>query len=48
VAGVGGAALFMFLLVAMLNTAGAGPGPRMLLTGLIIIAVIAVAGEAKA
>ncbi len=44
VAGVGGAALFMFLLVAMLNTAGAGPGPRMLLTGLIIIAVIAVAG----
>ena len=44
VAGVGGAALFMFLLVAMLNTAGAGPGPRMLLTGLIIMAVIAVAG----
>ena len=48
VAGVGGAALFMFLLVAMLNTAGAGPGPRMLLTGLIIIAVIAAAGEARA
>jgi len=44
VAGVGGAALFMFLLIAMLNTAGAGPGPRMLLTGLIIIAVVAVAG----
>ncbi len=44
VAGVGGAALFMFLLIAMLNTAGAGPGPRMLLTGLIIIAVVAAAG----
>ena len=44
VAGVGGAALFMFLLVAMLNAAGAGPGPRTLLTGLIIIAVIATAG----
>ena len=44
VAGVGGAALFMFLLIAMLNTAGAGAGPRMLLTGLIIIGVIALAG----
>lgn len=44
VAGVGGAALFMFLLIAMLNTASAGPGLRMLLTGLIIIAVIAAAG----
>ena len=44
VAGIGGAALFMFLLIAMLNTAGAGPGTRMLLTGLIIMGVIALAG----
>ncbi len=44
VAGVWGAALFMFLVVAMLNAAGAGPGVRMVLTGLIIIAVIALGG----
>jgi ribose transport system permease protein len=44
VPGIWGAALFMFLLVAMLNAAGAGPGLRMLLTGLIIIAVIVIAG----
>jgi len=43
VAGIWGAALFMFLLVAMLNAAGAGPGLRMLLTGIIIIAVIVLA-----
>jgi ribose transport system permease protein len=44
VPGIWGAALFMFLLVAMLNAAGAGPGLRVLLTGLIIIAVIVIAG----
>ena len=44
VPGVWGAALFMFLLVAMLNAAGAGPGLRLLLTGVIIIAVITLAG----
>jgi ribose transport system permease protein len=43
VPGIWGAAMFMFLLVAMLNAAEAGPGLRMLLTGLIIIAVIVVA-----
>ena len=43
VPGIWGAALFMFLLVAMLNAAGAGPGLRMLLTGIIIIAVIVLA-----
>ena len=43
VAGIWGAARFMFLLVAMLNAAGAGPGLRMLLTGIIIIAVIVLA-----
>ncbi|HUG21534.1 ABC transporter permease [Piscinibacter sp.] len=44
VPGIWGAALFMFLLVAMLNAAGAGPGLRTLLTGVIIIAVIVIAG----
>jgi len=43
VPGIWGAALFMFLLVAMLNAAGAGPGLRTLLTGLLIIAVIVTA-----
>ena len=43
VPGIWGAAMFMFLLVAMLNAAGAGAGLRMLLTGLIIIAVIVLA-----
>jgi len=37
--------MFMFLLVAMLNAAGAGPGLRMLLTGLIIIGVIVAASS---
>ena len=44
VPGVWGAALFMFLLVAMLNAAGAGPGARLVLTGAIIIGVITLAG----
>lgn len=41
VPGIWGAALFMFLVVAMLNAAGAGSGIRLVLTGLIIITVIA-------
>jgi ribose transport system permease protein len=45
VPGIWGAALFMFLLVAMLNAAGAGAGLRMLLTGIIIITVVALAGS---
>ena len=45
VPGIWGAALFMFLLVAMLNAAGASAGLRMLLTGVIIIIVIALAGS---
>jgi ribose transport system permease protein len=44
VPGIWGAALFMFLLVTMLNTYGASAGIRLILTGLIIIAVIAIAG----
>ena len=47
VQGVWGAALFMFLIVTMLNAAGTAPGLRMLLTGLIIIGVIAVGGGEK-
>ena len=45
VPGIWGAAMFMFLLVAMLNAAGAGPGLRTLLTGLIIISVIVAASS---
>jgi ribose transport system permease protein len=45
VPGVWGASLFMFLLVAMLNASGAGPGLRLLLTGVIIIGVISIVGD---
>lgn len=44
VAGIWGASLFMFLVVSMLNTYGAGAGIRLIMTGIIIIAVIVVAG----
>lgn len=44
VPGIWGAALFMYLLVTMLNTYGASAGIRLILTGLIIIAVITLAG----
>jgi len=44
VPGIWGAALFMYLLVTMLNTMGASAGLRLILTGLIIIAVIVIAG----
>jgi ribose transport system permease protein len=44
VPGIWGAALFLVLLLTMLNTFGVSAGVRMLLTGLIIVAVIAVAG----
>jgi len=44
VPGLWGAALFLFLVVTMLNTYGLGAGIRYLLTGLIIIAVIVAAG----
>lgn len=47
VPGIWGAALFMYLLVTMLNTFGASAGIRLILTGLIIIAVIVVAGGEK-
>jgi ribose transport system permease protein len=48
VAGIWGAALFMYLLLTMLNTFQASAGVRLILTGLIIIAVIVLAsGKAR-
>jgi len=47
VPGIWGAAMFMFLLVTMLNTFGASAGIRLILTGVIIVAVITVAGGDK-
>ncbi len=47
VPGIWGAAMFMFLLVTMLNTFGASAGVRLILTGLIIVTVITIAGGDK-
>ncbi len=47
VPGIWGASLFMFLIVSMLNSYGAGAGVRMILTGVIIIAIVAAAGGRK-
>lgn len=44
VSGIWGASLFMFLVVSMLNTYGFGAGIRLVMTGLIIIGVIVIAG----
>lgn len=44
VPGIWGAALFMYLLVTMLNTFGASAGIRLILTGMMIIGVIVAAG----
>ena len=44
VPGIWGASLFMYLLVTMLNIFGASAGVRLILTGIIIIAVIVIAG----
>jgi ribose transport system permease protein len=48
VPGIWGAALFLVLLLTMLNTFGVSAGLRLLLTGLIIVAVITAAGGQKA
>lgn len=48
VPGLWGASLFLFLVVTMLNTFGAGAGVRMILTGTIIIAVIVAASWRRA
>ena len=45
VPGIWGAAMFMFLVVSMLNTYGFGAGFRLISTGLIIIAVILLASR---
>lgn len=45
VPGIWGAAMFMFLVVSMLNTYGFGAGFRLISTGLIIIAVILLASQ---
>jgi ribose transport system permease protein len=47
VPGLWGASLFLFLLVTMLNTYGLGAGVRLVMTGLIIITVISVAGGTR-
>ena len=47
VPGIWGAALFLFLVVSMLNTYGFGAGPKNILTGVIIIAVIMAASARK-
>lgn len=48
VPGIWGGALFMFLVVTMLNTYGLGAGVRLIMTGLIIIAVILAASGGRA
>jgi ribose transport system permease protein len=48
VPGVWGAALFLVLLLTMLNTFGVSVGIRLVLTGLIIVGVITAAGGPKA
>jgi ribose transport system permease protein len=45
--GLWGAALFLVLLLTMLNTFGVSAGVRLVLTGLIIVAVITAAGGAE-
>jgi hypothetical protein len=47
VAGLWGAALFLVLLLTMLNTFGVSAGIRFVVTGLVIIAVIIAAGGQK-
>lgn len=43
VPGIWGGALFMFLIVSMLNSYGVGAGVRLILTGIIIIGIVAAA-----
>ncbi len=45
VAGIWGASLFLVLLLTMLNTFGVSAGVRLVATGLVIVTVIAVAGN---
>ena len=43
VPGIWGAAMFMFLIVSMLNSYGLGSGVRLIMTGVIIIAIVTAA-----
>jgi ribose transport system permease protein len=45
VTGIWGASLFLVLLLTMLNTFGVSAGVRLLVTGIVIVAVIAAAGK---
>ncbi|MDP2699861.1 ABC transporter permease [Thalassospira sp.] len=45
VPGIWAAALFMFLIVSMLNSYGFGAGVRLILTGMIIVSVVALASK---
>ncbi|WP_420583627.1 ABC transporter permease [Ruegeria sp.] len=45
VPGIWGAALFMFLIVSMLNSYGLGAGIRLILTGLVIVGVVTLANR---
>ncbi len=47
VPGIWGAALFLVLLLTMLNTFGVSAGVRLLVTGLIIVGVITAAGGGR-
>ncbi|WP_110686214.1 ABC transporter permease [Salinicola aestuarinus] len=47
VPGIWGAAFFMFLVVSMLNTYGAGAGARSVLTGVIIIGIVIAASSRR-
>lgn len=47
VPGICGAALFMFLIVSMLNSYGFGAGVRLILTGIIIVAVVVLASKRR-
>lgn len=48
VPGIWGAALFLFLIVSMLNSYGLGAGARLILTGVVIIAIVTVASRRRA
>lgn len=47
VPGIWGAALFMFLVVSMLNSYGLGAGVRLILTGIIIVTVVVLASKRR-
>lgn len=48
VPGIWGAAMFMFLIVSLLNSYGLGAGVRLLLTGVIIIGIVTAASGRRA